>query len=146
MPIYSYLCDSCGFAKDVLQKMHDAPLIECPECKARAMKKQVTSAGFHLKGSGWYKTDFRNSGAAPSKGAQASGASEGELAGESAGDKASGEAGGKSEEKPADKVEKTGKADKSDKSGSDKRLASATASAAGTGSSSTPAASAVKSA
>jgi putative FmdB family regulatory protein len=142
MPIYSYLCDSCGFAKDVLQKMHDAPLIECPECKARAMKKQVTSAGFHLKGSGWYKTDFRNSGAAPSKGTQTSGASEGESAGESAGDKASGEAGGKSEEKPADKVEKTGKADKSD---SDKRLSSATASAAGTGSSSPPA-SAAKSA
>jgi putative FmdB family regulatory protein len=64
MPIYAYRCQSCGFAKDVLQKMSDAPLTQCPECGTDAFRKQVTAAGFQLKGSGWYVTDFRggNSG------------------------------------------------------------------------------------
>ena len=65
MPIYAYKCESCGFAKDVLQKMSDAPLSECPSCGAVAFRKQLTSAGFQLKGSGWYATDFKGSGAAP---------------------------------------------------------------------------------
>ncbi|MCL1962152.1 MAG: transcriptional regulator [Desulfovibrionaceae bacterium] len=68
MPIYAYKCGSCGFAKDVLQKVSDAPLTVCPSCGAAAFAKQVTAAGFQLKGSGWYATDFRNSG----KGAAAS--------------------------------------------------------------------------
>src|SRR6201996_2775925 len=59
MPIYAYRCESCGFAKDVLQKMSDAPLTQCPECGKDAFRKQVTAAGFQLKGSGWYVTDFR---------------------------------------------------------------------------------------
>jgi putative FmdB family regulatory protein len=59
MPIYAYKCESCGHAKDVLQKMSDAPLSICPECGLAAFKKQLTSAGFQLKGSGWYVTDFR---------------------------------------------------------------------------------------
>ena len=59
MPIYAYKCSSCGFAKDVLQKMSDTPLSVCPECGASAFEKQVTAAGFQLKGSGWYVTDFR---------------------------------------------------------------------------------------
>jgi putative FmdB family regulatory protein len=59
MPIYAYRCDACGHAKDVLQKMSDAPLTDCPECGAPAFKKQLTAAGFQLKGSGWYVTDFR---------------------------------------------------------------------------------------
>ncbi|AEA62040.1 FmdB family zinc ribbon protein [Burkholderia gladioli] len=59
MPIYAYRCDACGFAKDVLQKMSDAPLSVCPECGKDAFRKQVTAAGFQLKGSGWYVTDFR---------------------------------------------------------------------------------------
>ncbi|MBT9506074.1 FmdB family zinc ribbon protein [Rhodoferax sp.] len=59
MPIYAYKCESCGFAKDVLQKMSDAPLTDCPTCGASAFKKQVTAAGFQLKGSGWYATDFK---------------------------------------------------------------------------------------
>ncbi|MFZ6773091.1 FmdB family zinc ribbon protein [Undibacterium sp. SXout7W] len=62
MPIYAYRCDECGFAKDVLQKMSDAPLTDCPSCGKSAFKKQVTAAGFQLKGSGWYVTDFRGSG------------------------------------------------------------------------------------
>jgi putative FmdB family regulatory protein len=59
MPIYAYKCASCGHAKDVLQKMSDAPLTQCPACGAQAFGKQLTAAGFQLKGSGWYATDFR---------------------------------------------------------------------------------------
>jgi putative FmdB family regulatory protein len=59
MPIYAYRCESCGFEKDVLQKMSDAPLSHCPECGKETFAKQVTAAGFQLKGSGWYVTDFR---------------------------------------------------------------------------------------
>ena len=65
MPIYAYRCESCGHAKDVLQKISDAPLTQCPQCGADAFRKQVTAAGFQLKGSGWYVTDFRNNGNAP---------------------------------------------------------------------------------
>ena len=76
MPIYAYKCDSCGFAKDVLQKLSDAPLTECPSCGASAFKKQLTAAGFQLKGSGWYATDFKDGGkkAAPASGEGKSGA------------------------------------------------------------------------
>lgn len=59
MPIYAYKCESCGFAKDVLQKISDPVLTGCPSCGAAEFKKQVTAAGFQLKGSGWYVTDFR---------------------------------------------------------------------------------------
>ena len=60
MPIYAYRCSTCGHAKDVLQKMSDPVLSVCPECGAPTFVKQVTAAGFQLKGSGWYVTDFRN--------------------------------------------------------------------------------------
>jgi putative FmdB family regulatory protein len=65
MPIYAYRCASCGYEKDVLQKLSDAPLTQCPECGKESFSKQVTAAGFQLKGSGWYVTDFRggNTGA-----------------------------------------------------------------------------------
>ena len=59
MPIYAYRCAACGFAKDALQKMSDAPLSVCPSCGKPEFKKQLTAAGFQLKGSGWYATDFR---------------------------------------------------------------------------------------
>lgn len=59
MPIYAYKCSACGFAKDVLQKISDAPLCDCISCGQPAFEKQVTAAGFQLKGSGWYVTDFR---------------------------------------------------------------------------------------
>ena len=64
MPIYSYKCDSCGFAKDVLQKLSDATLSQCPTCGAPSFRKQVTAAGFQLKGSGWYATDFKGGNSA----------------------------------------------------------------------------------
>ncbi len=60
MPIYAYRCAACGHAKDVLQKLSDAPLTDCPACGAPRFEKQVTAAGFQLKGSGWYVTDFRD--------------------------------------------------------------------------------------
>lgn len=59
MPIYAYRCEACGFAKDVLQKMSDPKLTVCPECGKETFKKQLTAAGFQLKGTGWYATDFR---------------------------------------------------------------------------------------
>ena len=59
MPIYAYRCASCGHAKDVLQKLSDPPLTQCPACGAQTFSKQVTAAGFQLKGSGWYATDFK---------------------------------------------------------------------------------------
>jgi putative FmdB family regulatory protein len=65
MPIYAYRCEACGFAKDVLQKISDAALTDCPECGKSEFKKQLTAAGFQLKGTGWYVTDFRgNAGSA----------------------------------------------------------------------------------
>ena len=72
MPIYAYKCASCGHAKDVLQKISDAPLTVCPACGAEAFSKQLTAAGFQLKGSGWYATDFK--GSAGGTAAAASGA------------------------------------------------------------------------
>jgi putative FmdB family regulatory protein len=72
MPIYAYRCSACGHAKDVLQKLSDAPLTTCPSCGAESFSKQVTAAGFQLKGSGWYVTDFRGgSGGAAATGATA---------------------------------------------------------------------------
>jgi putative FmdB family regulatory protein len=66
MPIYAYKCESCGFAKDVLQKISDPVLTDCPSCGQSSYKKQVTAAGFQLKGSGWYVTDFKGSAGATS--------------------------------------------------------------------------------
>lgn len=104
MPIYAYKCESCGHAKDVLQKMSDAVLTDCPACGASTFKKQLTAAGFQLKGSGWYVTDFKG-------GAAATGAASGDKS-DSTSDSASGtkvaagtaegQAAGKSESKAAD--------------------------------------------
>ena len=67
MPIYEYRCAACGFQKEYLQKMSDALLTDCPECGKASLNKMVTAAGFHLKGSGWYVTDFRQ-GSKPTTG------------------------------------------------------------------------------
>ena len=74
MPIYAYRCDECGFAKDVLQKISDPQLTICLSCAKPNFRKQLTAAGFQLKGTGWYATDFRG-GAAPAA-AATSGAAE----------------------------------------------------------------------
>lgn len=62
MPIYAYLCTDCGFRKDVLQKVTDAALTTCPQCGKAAFQKQLSAPSFQLKGTGWYATDFKNSG------------------------------------------------------------------------------------
>ncbi len=67
MPIYEYRCGVCGFQKEFLQRISDALLTDCPECGKSALGKMVTAAGFQLKGSGWYATDFKNQGSAKPK-------------------------------------------------------------------------------
>jgi len=94
MPIYAYRCDACGHAKDVLQKISDPVLTTCPSCGAEAFKKQVTAAGFQLKGSGWYATDFKGGGtSAPAAGA-AGAASAGSAPAEPSSSSSSSDAGG----------------------------------------------------
>ena len=92
MPIYAYRCASCGHAKDVLQKLSDPPLTVCPACGAQAFAKQVTAAGFQLKGSGWYATDFKGNGAKKPDGGDATKADDTKSDG-SKGDGAPAEAG-----------------------------------------------------
>lgn len=65
MPIYEYRCGECGHQKEFLQRLSDAPLTDCPECGKPALSKLVTAAGFQLKGTGWYATDFKSNGTKP---------------------------------------------------------------------------------
>ena len=65
MPIYEYRCSSCAFQKEYLQKLSDPILTQCPKCGKQTFSKMLSAAGFQLKGSGWYATDFKNSGAKP---------------------------------------------------------------------------------
>ena len=76
MPIYAYRCAECGFSKDVLQKISDAPLTTCPSCSKPAFQKQVTAAGFQLKGNGWYVTDFRGGNSSGGNSSSGGGSSE----------------------------------------------------------------------
>lgn len=79
MPIYEYRCGACGCQKEFLQRLSDAPLTDCPECGKPALTKLVSAAGFQLKGTGWYATDFKSNGTKPAKPAkqEASGGSSG---------------------------------------------------------------------
>ena len=67
MPIYEYRCGDCGHQQEFLQKVSDAPLTECPKCRKPALSKLLTAAGFQLKGSGWYATDFKGKASTPAK-------------------------------------------------------------------------------
>ena len=110
MPIYAYRCSTCGHAKDVLQKMSDPVLTVCPDCGASTFVKQVTAAGFQLKGSGWYVTDFRGgnkSAPAAEKDAPAKPDANGESA--NSGGKSGGD--GKGDSAPADSSPSTAKSD-----------------------------------
>src|SRR5690349_1736781 len=78
MPIYAYRCASCGHSRDVLQKISDPVLTACPACGAEQFQKQVTAAGFQLKGSGWYVTDSRNGASAAAPAASAAPAAGGD--------------------------------------------------------------------
>ena len=71
MPIYEYRCSACGFQKEYLQKVADPVLSVCPECGKSTFSKMLSAAGFQLKGSGWYATDFKNSGSKPAAKAEA---------------------------------------------------------------------------
>jgi putative FmdB family regulatory protein len=93
MPIYEYQCTSCGFRKEFLQKITDPVMSVCPKCNQKAFSKMVTAAGFQLKGSGWYATDFKSTGARSSKGGEAAKADAKEAAG--TGSKETAEGGGK---------------------------------------------------
>jgi putative FmdB family regulatory protein len=77
MPIYEYKCDECGHQLEAIQKFSDDPLSECPKCKKQALKKMLSASAFHLKGSGWYETDFKNSGSKAEKKAASSNTSSG---------------------------------------------------------------------
>jgi putative FmdB family regulatory protein len=70
MPIYEYKCTSCGHKKEVLQKMSDAPLTQCPACGKATLSKLISAAGFQLKGSGWYATDFKGGSGSPKSGTE----------------------------------------------------------------------------
>ena len=89
MPIYAYRCSACGHAQDVLQKMSDPLLTVCPACGQATYAKQVTAAGFQLKGSGWYVTDFRDGNKPPAKTGDKPAEGASEKAPEKAADKAS---------------------------------------------------------
>jgi putative FmdB family regulatory protein len=128
MPIYEYRCSSCGFQKEFLQKMSDPLLTVCPSCSKETFSKMVTAAGFQLKGSGWYVTDFRNNGEKAS----------GKAGGVSAAAGGEGGAEGKPDGKSADaKPADTGAA----KTDPAPAAAPASSSGASSGSTSTPAAS-----
>ncbi|WP_317929133.1 zinc ribbon domain-containing protein [Halioxenophilus sp. WMMB6] len=60
MPIYEYVCKHCQHELEALQKLSDAPLVECPSCKQPELQKKISVAGFRLSGSGWYETDFKS--------------------------------------------------------------------------------------
>lgn len=97
MPIYEYRCSACGYQNDYLQKHSDPLLSECPECGKSTFEKQVTAAGFQLKGTGWYATDFKNNG--KSKSSPAKSETSAKSASTSGGESASpaGESGSKPE-------------------------------------------------
>ncbi len=102
MPIYEYRCAACGFQKEYLQKMSDALLTDCPECGKASLNKMVTAAGFQLKGSGWYVTDFKQGAKAPATSGGAT-AAKPESKGETKADSKAGATGtaGGSDSKPA---------------------------------------------
>ncbi len=73
MPIYEYECRDCGHKLEILQRLSDSPLVICPACNKDSLKKLVSAAGFQLKGTGWYETDFKNKGKPASKAADGEG-------------------------------------------------------------------------
>jgi putative FmdB family regulatory protein len=101
MPIYAYRCATCGHAQDVLQKISDPLLTVCPSCGAETFVKQVTAAGFQLKGSGWYVTDFRGGNATKEGKPAAEGDKPADKPGDKVADKAPDTAAAKSEPAPA---------------------------------------------
>jgi putative FmdB family regulatory protein len=108
MPIYAYRCTTCGHSREVLQKVADPVLVSCPACGADTFVKQVTAAGFQLKGSGWYATDFRGGPGKPAQpaadGAEAKGAPAADKPGAAPADKAGAKTGEAGSAKPVEKT------------------------------------------
>jgi putative FmdB family regulatory protein len=111
MPIYEYKCTSCGHKKEVLQKLSDAPLTECPACGKATLSKLISAAGFQLKGSGWYATDFKG-GSKSGKPADDEGGSkvdnkpgaDGKVSDKAAGDKVKGDDKPREDSKPKEEA------------------------------------------
>ena len=120
MPIYEYRCTACQHQLEAIQKFSDAPLVVCPKCSKQTLSKLVSAAGFHLKGSGWYQTDFRGSGSKP--------AAKTEGDGSKTPDTVKAESGGAAESK-------TGGAEKSADTGSTAKAKADKPASAGSGSS-----------
>jgi putative FmdB family regulatory protein len=91
MPIYEYRCEACGHQDEHLQKVSDAPLKVCPECHKAKYRKQLSAAGFQLKGTGWYATDFRGGSKPPEKKSGEKTSSEDKSGDKKSGDKKSGD-------------------------------------------------------
>ena len=112
MPIYEYRCSACGYQNDYLQKISDPLLVDCPECGKRTFVKQVTAAGFQLKGTGWYATDFKNNGtskpAATKSASKGDAGSAGKSTDSSGKSSDSGSASGDSSGKSSDSAAKSG--------------------------------------
>jgi putative FmdB family regulatory protein len=125
MPIYAYRCTACGHAQDVLRKLSDPVLTVCPACGASAYAKQVTAAGFQLKGSGWYVTDFRGGNAVRKEGE--AGAPAADKAAEQGADKSGDKPGDKPGEQPGDRKAENKAENKSDKAADAKAPAAAPA-------------------
>jgi putative FmdB family regulatory protein len=122
MPIYEYKCASCGFQDEFLQKVSERPLKTCPKCGKKSLNKLLSAAGFQLKGSGWYVTDFRG-GSKPSAANDAKDDGKAESTGEAKGDakadaKPAPAADGKADAKPAKKADGKGKSNSKPKAAS----------------------------
>jgi len=101
MPIYEYRCSDCGFQDEYLQKVSEPPMTVCPSCGKATFAKMLSAAGFQLKGSGWYATDFKGSGKPPAAKTEAKAEGKGDAKAESKGEaKVESKAEAKSESKP----------------------------------------------
>jgi len=108
MPIYEYKCAACGHQEEHLQKVSEKPLSKCPACGKKKYRKQLSAAGFQLKGSGWYATDFKSSGKNPDeKKADTKPEAKTEATSEAKTEKADKKAEKKSESKPESKAAST---------------------------------------
>jgi putative FmdB family regulatory protein len=94
VPIYEYRCQACGASHEAIQKVSDAPLVDCPACKAPELRKQVSAPAFRLKGGGWYETDFKTG-------------NKRNLAGDKSGDAGASSGSGKTESKASSADSKT---------------------------------------
>ncbi len=122
MPFYEYVCSNCGATTEILQRISDSPATTCPKCNTEGLTKQISAAGFRLKGGGWYETDFKSGDKRNLVGASSESASaEGAKAAAAAESKSSGEAAKPAESKPA--PAKTADSKSSDSKGGDSKPA-----------------------